>query len=135
MIIDDYTEAEALTKKLEASLPITARPGKEYLKMMRDKGEAVSEHKELTIEKVFYSGDMGGIICAIAPDPEQKEVYAISITHLRIDPDHPLAAEVQAYQRKRVRGLKLQDSRSVMAELMQMKQADKKKRGKGFGKS
>lgn len=56
-----------------------------------------------------------------------------SITHLKIDPTHPLAAEVQAYQRQRIRKLMLQDSRGFTAELMTIEPRKSKKRSKGFG--
>lgn len=137
MQIDDYNQASTLTRKLQNSLPVQAYPGKQYLKMMRDRGEALSPDTVLTIEKVDYSGDMGGIVCVLAADPGQKQVYAVSLTHLKIDPAHPLAAEVTAYQQRRIRGLKLQNRKSVMSELRHLGRSTepKKKRGKGgFGK-
>ena len=35
MAIDNFAEAQALSDKLEASIPFQVRPGKEFLKMMR----------------------------------------------------------------------------------------------------
>ena len=34
-----------------------------------------------------------------------KEALLVSITHLRIDPRHPLAREIRAYQKERTRKL------------------------------
>jgi len=78
---------------------------------------------------------MGGITCTLKGDPEDKELYSVSITHLIIDPTHPLAAEVEAYQRQRVRRLRLQDSRGFAAELLagRSPQGKKKTGRKGFG--
>ena len=136
MQIDNPNEALALTKKLQDTLPIQAYLGPQSLKMMHDRGEAMTPNTLLTIEMVNYSGDMGGIMCTLAKETGTKERYVLSLTHLKIDPNHPLAAEVQAYQQQRVRRLKLQDQKSVISELRQMDlgRSTKPKRGKGFTK-
>ncbi|WP_278560020.1 hypothetical protein [Fischerella thermalis] len=59
--------------------------------------------QEFFIEHVKYSGDIGGIMCVLASNPEEKEHYVVSITHLIIDPSHPLAAEVQSCWRQHQR--------------------------------
>lgn len=77
---------------------------------------------------------MGGIVCATT-GPNLKGLYAFSITRLTIDPAHPLAAEVQAYQKRRIRGLKLPERARAIAELMDLSQPTQKVRGKkGFGR-
>jgi hypothetical protein len=58
----------------------------------------------------------------------------VSITHLKIDPDHPHAEEIAAYQRERNRKLMLQNRGSLMTELMPSRSPKTKKSGKGFGK-
>ncbi|OUL26089.1 hypothetical protein BV372_27280 [Nostoc sp. T09] len=135
MRIDDYSAAKALTEKLKESLPIKARAGKEFLKTLKQKGEDADPDREFEIDFVGYSGDEGGIMCGLKEpnNPESKERYVSSITHLKIDPNHPLASEVQAYQRQRIRKLMLQNEAGFAAELMMIEPAKKKKRGKGFG--
>ncbi|OUL21986.1 hypothetical protein [Nostoc sp. 106C] len=135
MRIDDYSAAKALTEKLKESLPIKARAGKEFLKTLKQKGEDADPDREFEIDFVGYSGDEGGIMCGLKEpnNPESKEKYVSSITHLKIDPNHPLASEVQAYQRQRIRKLILQNEAGFAAELMTIEPAKKKKRGKGFG--
>jgi hypothetical protein len=136
MQIDDLKEAQTLTNQLEKTLPFQVRPGKEFLKMMRDRGESVSAETDITVSRVMYSGDMGGINCALEPFSEDasKEVFVVSITHLVIHPQHPLAKEVNAYQQKRIRRLKLQDQVGFAAEFLSQRTASKKKkRGSGFG--
>lgn len=135
MQIDNYQEAHALTEKLMALLPIKARPTLELVKSLREQGKSINPNQEFSINYVNYSGDLGGIMCAIGENPEDKEVHVVSITHLKIDPDYPLAAEVQAYQQKRLRGLKLQNQSGFAAELLsRLPTVTKKKRTKGFGK-
>jgi hypothetical protein len=136
MQIDDFKEAQTLTAQLEKTLPFRVRPGKEFLKMMRDRGESVSAETDITVSSIVYTGDMGGINCTLESYSGGilKEVFVVSITHLVINPQHPLAKEVNAYQQKRIRGLKLQDQVGFVAELLAKRTASKKKkRGSGFG--
>jgi hypothetical protein len=137
MQIDNFEEAQALTVQLEKTLPFQIRPGKEFLKMMRDQGKSISSETVFTVDRVIYSGDIGGINCALMPWSEvgNKERFVVSITHLVIDPQHPLASKVKAYQQKRIQGLKLQNQVGFAAELLAQRNASKrKKRGSGFGK-
>jgi hypothetical protein len=137
MQIDNFEEAQALTVQLEKTLPFQIRPGKEFLKMMRDQGKSISSETVFTVDGVIYSGDIGGINCALMPWSEvgNKERFVVSITHLVIDPQHPLASKVKAYQQKRIQGLKLQNQVGFAAELLAQRNASKrKKRGSGFGK-
>lgn len=134
MIIDDYDAALSLTEKLKERLPIKARPAKPFLKTLKQRGENAHLDREFEIESVDYSGDAGGIMCVLAADPNTKEHYAVSITHLIIDPNHPLASEVQAYQHQRTRKLVLQNQAGFASEILAQKPAGKRKRGWGFGK-
>ncbi|MBW4616480.1 MAG: hypothetical protein KME21_25065 [Desmonostoc vinosum HA7617-LM4] len=137
MRIDNYNAAKALTEKLKESLPIKARAGKPFLKTLKQRGEDADPNREFEIDFVGYSGDEGGIMCGLvseAHNPENKERYVISITHLKIDSNHPLASEVQEYQRQRTRKLMLQDQAGFAAELLAQASAKKKKRSSGFGK-
>jgi hypothetical protein len=53
------------------------------------------------ITEVFDSGDEGGIICLL--DGINPEAFVISITLLRVKPDHPLFDKISAYQKRRIR--------------------------------
>ena len=64
----------------------------------------------LSIKRVFYAGDEGGIVCDVTPNRGAKEVFVVSLTHLRIAPNHPLFAPILAYQRERVRRLAAADT-------------------------
>jgi hypothetical protein len=86
------------------------------------------------VDWVKYSGDVGGINCAFEYSIG-GERYAVSLTHLKIDPEHPLAQEVIAYQQRRVRLLKLQDRGGFAADLLaNTNQQKRRKGGFGFGK-
>ena len=134
MPVDDYTAAIALTEKIKANLPITAHAGKEYRKLLKQQGNYGLMNQELVIDTAIYMGDEGGICCGIRLKTEEEHVQVVSITHLEIDPNHPLAAEIQSYQRKRIRTLMLQNSRGFMAEMQRLSEPKAKQRKKGFGK-
>jgi hypothetical protein len=139
MTVDNSREATALTKKLEASLPIKVKAAKELLKMLKTRGDIINPEKEFEVDRVSYSGDEGGIMCRLVskndnPENEDKAQYVVSITHLEIDPDHPHAEEIATYQRGRNRKLMLQNRGSLLTELMPSRSPKTKKSSKGFGK-
>jgi hypothetical protein len=134
MQIDDYGQAIALKNKLEAALPFRIRPGKQVLKAMKD--EPVSATTWMEVDSVMYTGDEGGILLNLVPSGDSsKVVYSTSLTHVVFDPEHELAAEVQAYQRERTRRLMLQNRGGFAAELLAQRPARRRKtKRKGFGK-
>jgi hypothetical protein len=136
MAVDNYAEAIALTEKIKANLPITVHAGKEYRKLLKKQGNYEAMTQEMVIDSAVYMGDEGGICCGIQFG--DKQVQLVSITHLEVDSNHPLATEIQSYQRQRTRTLMLQNSRSFMAEMQrlpELKGKHKKKGDRGFGKS
>jgi hypothetical protein len=104
-MIDDYEQAMELLHKMEAQLPIPARPTATMVRALRDQGQRISRDRELSIQGVFYAGDEAGIVCALELLEGTKAALVISVTHLRIDLRHPLAQEIRAYQRERKRQL------------------------------
>lgn len=130
--IDNYEEAIELMAKMEECLPIPVKPGKPLLQTMRDRGN-VNAQQEMLIEKMFYGGDEGGIICSLKSSSENdKENYVVSLTHLHIEPQHPLAEEIIAYQVLRIKRLKAQHQvgfKSLLAETRTKPRVKKK----GFG--
>ena len=89
-----------LIEEMEGNLPIPVYPSKELVKIFRKQGKEISMDTELEITKVFDSGDMGGIVCTVLED---KEVFVVSLTHLRVQPTHPLRGKIGAYQRQRIK--------------------------------
>jgi len=60
-----------------------------------------SVDRALSVKRVFYAGDEGGIVCAVTPSRAAKQVFTVSLTHVRIAPHHPLLPAVLVYQRER----------------------------------
>jgi len=99
-----------LAKEIEAHLPLPVHITPEAALSLRQQGKDLSVDEELQVTRVFDSGEMGGILCAIE-SRDQKGVLVISLTHLRIAADHPLRTRIEAYQRDRVRKLARQRRR------------------------
>jgi hypothetical protein len=134
MQIDNREEAQDLCDRLEATIPFSVRVGKQLLKTMIEGGNQATLDDIFTVDWVKYSGDIGGINCAFEYS-KGGERYAVSLTHLKIDPEHPLAEEVVAYQQRRIRLLKLQDRGGFAANLLaNTNQQKRRKGGIGFGK-
>ena len=108
-MIDDYAGAVELTNRMAAHIPISAKPDSGLLRILRDGGLKIRPEHVLFIKRVFYSGDEGGIMCDITPTKGAKEVYVVSLTHLKVDMGHPLYRDIRAYQQHRVKRLREQD--------------------------
>ncbi len=137
MQIDNYEEAQSLNDRLEATIPFQVRLNKGLIATMRNKGDKANADTIFSVDLVKYSGDLGGINCglvSLSGQPEAADKYIVSITHLKIDPTHPLAAEVKTYQQTRIQRLKLQQTTGFAAELLAQGHAPKSKATKGFGK-
>lgn len=102
--IDDYDQAMELVRKMEAHLPIPARPTSRLVRSMQERGAQLPS--QLEIKHVLYAGDEGGISCDVTL-PDGKEAIVCSITHLQISRNHPLGSEIRAYQEERKRKLAL----------------------------
>ena len=103
-MIDDYDQAKELMRKMEAQLPIPARPTGALVRTMQEQGINTPRGQELQIKRVFYMGDEGGICCDVTLEGA-KEAVVVSITHLRVSARHPLAQEIREYQQERTRRL------------------------------
>jgi hypothetical protein len=108
-MIDNPTTVATLLEQMHGHLPLPAFPTKELVQTLRRRGVNASVDRALSIKRVFYAGDEGGIVCDVTPNQGAKEVFVVSLTHLRITPDHELFAPIQAYQRERVRRLAAAD--------------------------
>lgn len=81
-------------------MPIPVYPSRELCQLLQEHGKDVTTDTELKITRVFDSGDAGGIVCSII---EEEEVFIVSLTHLRVKPDHPLSDKILAYQKQRIK--------------------------------
>ena len=111
-MIDNPDKTEALIARLEAALPVRARPTPEALKTLRQQSPEPRFPRHCDITKIYYAGDEGGILCTLDFGlDDSKQVHIVSITHLRFDGKSALSRAVVAYQRHRVKKLKQLDGR------------------------
>jgi hypothetical protein len=103
-MIDDRRQVKALLQQMKKQLPIPVLATDVLARSMRRQLPELKRQRQLSIKSVLYSGDEGGILCDITPDGA-KSVVLCSLTQLEILADHPLAAEIQAYQHARTRKL------------------------------
>ncbi len=96
--------APQLIKELEPHLPLPVYLTPELSRSLREKIEDLPPGEEVQVTSLLDSGETGGILCALG-DANSERVALVSLTHLRIRPDHPMRLRVEAYQRERVRKL------------------------------
>lgn len=107
--IDNEKDAKKLVEKMQSSLPILVRAGKDLLKMLRKEGFPISDRQTINIKDVFFGGDEGGIMCDITPPGKHRQAVISSLTHLEIIGSNPLADEMRLYQERRSGNLARQD--------------------------
>ena len=111
-MIDNYEEATALIKNMEAHLPIPVQPKKCFIHAMRNNGIIVKPNQKMQIESVMYLGDEGGIGCCVGL-LKKGEVVITSVTHIRVKSSHAIGKEVSEYQNMRLKKLNSQNLRSI----------------------
>jgi hypothetical protein len=106
-VIDNQDQAERLLRKLTGVLPLSALATPVLLANLRGRSSAAKITVDCKVIKVFYLGDEGGITCQVAFDDEEKEeVFLVSITHLAFDRRLPVAREIAAYQKHRIKRIR-----------------------------
>jgi hypothetical protein len=107
-MIDRPEHVERLMAKLNAALPIAARVTPEVQAKLREGADGLAVPANSTVTWVSYAGDEGGIVCRLDFGQDTPKAVFASITHLRFDPRMPLAREITAYQKHRVKHLQRQ---------------------------
>jgi len=92
-----------LIDEMKSHLPIPVYPTKDLSSYLCKNGKDITADTKLMITNVFDSGDEGGIVCLL--DVMNPESFVVSITLLRVKPDHPLADKISAYQKRRIRSI------------------------------
>lgn len=105
-MIDQPETVERLMATLTAALPIPARVTPELQAMLRHQNAGAAIPALCAITWISYMGDEGGIVCKLDLGPDAEKAAFTSITHLRFDPRLPLARDITAYQKHRVKRLR-----------------------------
>ena len=99
-MIDQPESTERLIAKLNDALPVPARLTPELQDRLRRQNPEAAIPVHAT-----YAGDEGGIVCKLDLGPDVEKAAFTSITHLRFDARLPLARDIAAYQKHRVKRL------------------------------
>ena len=105
---DHAGPTERLLARLKAALPIPARLTPELQASIRAENAGTAIPANCDVTWVSYMGDEGGIVCKLDLGPDVEKDAFTSITHLRFDARLPLAREIAAYQKHRVKRLERQ---------------------------
>ena len=106
-MLDDPEQTERLLAALKAAVPFEARISPAALQQLRGRDGGSVWTARQTVRKVSCLGDRGGIACHLQP-PQAHEVAVISLTHIRVPPSLPVAAQVVRYQKHRLKKLRRQ---------------------------
>lgn len=107
--IDIPEKTEWLLARLEEHLPFTASVRPALAEVIRKKLPRFDASRQYEVAKVNYLGDAGGIMCCLEIPELGKEVFVASITHLSVGPRMPLAREIAAYQKHRIKRMRRMD--------------------------
>jgi hypothetical protein len=105
-MIDNPDQVERLLAKLRQALPLAAQMTPRLLATLHDRTPGSHPTRACRITAVDYAGDEGGIVCHLEADRAADEVVVVSITHLDFGARLPLAREITAYQKHRIRRLR-----------------------------
>ena len=109
-MIDNPEQAERLLAKMQAALPLAAWVTPELAATLQAKDFATKIPSTCSITWISYAGDEGGIVCRLEFAPQTEAAAFASLTHLRFDARLPLARDIAAYQKHRVKRLRRQPS-------------------------
>ena len=104
-MIDHPDQVDRLLVALRAALLMPARMTPRPLATLRGENPALPIVAACRITRVDYSGDEGGITCHLVREGDDQggRLVVTSITHLDFDPRIPLAREIAAYQKHRIK--------------------------------
>jgi hypothetical protein len=110
-MLDVPDKTDRLIAELEASLPLETGLSQPLKTMLIKQSPDLAIPDRCHITRIFYMGDGGGITCRLdIGGPDTSTPYIVSITHLIFTRRSPLFRQIDAYQRHRIKKIKLQNS-------------------------
>lgn len=106
-MIDNPLQADLLVAKLKAALPLPALATPPLLAQLHEQAPDRDLSPRCQITGIHYVGDEGGIVCRLDfGHADGEKVFFVSITHLTFDRRLPLAREIAAYQKHRLKRIR-----------------------------
>jgi hypothetical protein len=106
-MIDNPDQVERLMTHLRNMLPLPARGTPRLIASLRDPAAAAPPTPQVTVTRIDYVGDEGGIVCHLSfNETTESKVVVASITHLEFDRRLQVSREIAAYQKHRIKRLR-----------------------------
>jgi hypothetical protein len=110
-VIDNPLQANLLVAKLKAVLPLPAMATPPMLAQLQEQAPGLELSPQCQITGIYYAGDEGGILCKLDfGTKDADQAFFVSITHLTFDRRLPLAREIAAYQKHRIKRIRRSSS-------------------------
>jgi len=107
-VIDNPEKTARLLAALKATVPFEVELTERLAKHLCAQNVAGADKMHHTVSDLSYAGDEGGIVCHLVSPEEGGSVLVVSLTQVHAPRSIPLASEVVAYQKHRVKKLKKQ---------------------------
>ncbi len=106
-MIDNPDQLIRVIARMRAALPLSAMASPELLGIVRKQSPGKDIPHRVRVTRVDYAGDEGGIVCGLDFGGEgDSRAFFVSITHLIFTHATPLAREIAAYQKHRMKRLR-----------------------------
>jgi len=106
-MLDKPEETRQLVATLKAALPFEVELAPYALAQIRSQRIDRAVEPRQIVSEVSYAGDEGGIVCHLLPR-ETDNVIILSLTHVQVHRNSPIAAVVFDYQKHPVKRPKKQ---------------------------
>ena len=114
-MIDREARALTLLDQMIAALPIRVTMDAETLRSMKRKCPGLELTGAMAITALHYSGEAGGIMARLDfgtqsnPAEETGHALIVSITHLKCSRSQPFWREIDRYQKRRIKRLRIEE--------------------------
>jgi hypothetical protein len=110
-MIDNPQLTAELFAKLEAALPLPAIVTPYLACVFLKQSPEASIPRACKVVWITNMGDEGGIVCKLSADgnDDTEQVLITSLTYLDFDRWHPLARDIEAYRKRRIKKLRRQN--------------------------
>ena len=103
-MIDNPKQVEALMRKLKLHLPLPVKTNQALIKQLSSNNINITPNTYIEVIDLIYTGDEGGICCALKIQDHDESAVITSLTHLSFPPS-PVSLDVRDYQAKRIKKL------------------------------
>jgi len=112
LMLDHTTKTAQLLADLKAVVPFEVELIPQLVRRLQAENVTEADREHLVYD-LSYAGDEGGIVCHLSRSEEAGVALVVSLTHVRVPRSMPLASDVLAYQKHRVKKLKKQVAPNV----------------------